>query len=266
MGDAGADGQGQGVGKLGDRRALELLERLLALEALDLQSAFQHAAQGIAEALEADKVDVFVREGDFLVALGTSDTTMGRLERQLGLDRLPVDRSGLLGRAYSGGKSYVCPRTADVSDELPELLEQLGVHSTIAAPVRHGRSVVAVVLASSATPGYFRPADLRFLEAVAGWVGLVGQRAALVEQLTERAAEEGLREGASSALELLTPRQREVAALVAEGLTNAEIATRLVLSQGTVANHVADIMRRVGVRRRAQLAAWITHPRSFSTE
>ena len=54
----------------------------------------------------------------------------------------------------------------------------------------------------------------------------------------------------------LTPREREVAALVAEGLTNAEIADRLVLNTGTVANHLAHIRRAVGARNRVQVAVW----------
>jgi DNA-binding NarL/FixJ family response regulator len=54
----------------------------------------------------------------------------------------------------------------------------------------------------------------------------------------------------------LTDRQREIAALVAEGLTNGEIATRLVLTPGTVANHLALIMRAIGARNRVQVAVW----------
>ena len=57
-------------------------------------------------------------------------------------------------------------------------------------------------------------------------------------------------------LQRLTPRQTEIARLIAEGYTNAEIAMRLVLEAGTVANHVAHILDRLGVANRAQVAAW----------
>ena len=57
-------------------------------------------------------------------------------------------------------------------------------------------------------------------------------------------------------LAALTPREREVAALVAAGLTNAEIAERLVLSPGTVGNHLANIVRALGARNRVQVAVW----------
>jgi DNA-binding NarL/FixJ family response regulator len=55
---------------------------------------------------------------------------------------------------------------------------------------------------------------------------------------------------------LLTPRQREVAALITEGLSNSEIALRLVLEPGTVANHVGNILSRLGFRSRTQIATW----------
>jgi len=54
----------------------------------------------------------------------------------------------------------------------------------------------------------------------------------------------------------LTPRQREIASLVASGRTNRQIAQELVLTTGTVANHVAQILDRLGLDNRVQLAAW----------
>lgn len=52
----------------------------------------------------------------------------------------------------------------------------------------------------------------------------------------------------------LTPREREVAALVALGLTNREIATRLFLSERTAQNHVQHILTKLGLRNRGQIA------------
>jgi DNA-binding NarL/FixJ family response regulator len=54
-------------------------------------------------------------------------------------------------------------------------------------------------------------------------------------------------------LEALTDREREVVALVADGLSNTEIGDRLVVSPATAKTHVSRAMRKLGVRDRAQL-------------
>src|SRR3982750_2372597 len=52
----------------------------------------------------------------------------------------------------------------------------------------------------------------------------------------------------------LTPRELEIAELISEGLSNEQIARRLVLTTGTVANHVAHILAKLGVHSRVQVA------------
>jgi pimeloyl-ACP methyl ester carboxylesterase/DNA-binding CsgD family transcriptional regulator len=56
-------------------------------------------------------------------------------------------------------------------------------------------------------------------------------------------------------LDELSPREREVLRFVAEGLSDADIATRLVLSPHTVHRHVANIRRKLGLRSRSAAAA-----------
>jgi DNA-binding NarL/FixJ family response regulator len=51
----------------------------------------------------------------------------------------------------------------------------------------------------------------------------------------------------------LTPRQREIAALIADGLSNKQIARRLSIEQATVKNHVHSILVKLGVSRRDQV-------------
>jgi DNA-binding CsgD family transcriptional regulator len=55
----------------------------------------------------------------------------------------------------------------------------------------------------------------------------------------------------------LTRREREIAGLLAEGLTNREIAARLVISQRTAETHVDHILRKLGMTSRTQVANWV---------
>jgi DNA-binding CsgD family transcriptional regulator len=68
--------------------------------------------------------------------------------------------------------------------------------------------------------------------------------------------------GDAGAATPLSPRELEVAGLVAEGLSNPAIARRLYLSRPTIAHHVAHILTKLGFASRAQIAAWVVQQRS----
>ena len=63
---------------------------------------------------------------------------------------------------------------------------------------------------------------------------------------------------APSAPSEVTPRELEIAALIADGHSNKAIAAELVISPATVARHVANMMIKLGFRSRAQIAVWVT--------
>jgi len=77
----------------------------------------------------------------------------------------------------------------------------------------------------------------------------LGRRAAALQRFPARGPR------SSDLTNLLTPRQVEILALVAEGLSNAEIASRLYLTESTVKWHVRKILRALGVSNRAQAVA-----------
>ncbi|HEV2450820.1 MAG TPA: tetratricopeptide repeat protein, partial [Streptosporangiaceae bacterium] len=56
----------------------------------------------------------------------------------------------------------------------------------------------------------------------------------------------------------LTAREHEIAALIAQGMTNRVIAGELVIAPATVARHVANILAKLGFESRTQIAAWMT--------
>jgi DNA-binding NarL/FixJ family response regulator len=74
----------------------------------------------------------------------------------------------------------------------------------------------------------------------------------LVSEFAARAKEPG----PTSQLDTLTEREREVMSLVAEGLSNDEIAERLVVSPATAKTHVSRAMVKLGARDRAQLVVF----------
>jgi DNA-binding NarL/FixJ family response regulator len=82
--------------------------------------------------------------------------------------------------------------------------------------------------------------------------------ALLAPSITRRLIEEFARNARSdrrspAALDILTTREREVLSLVAGGLSNAEIATQLVVSPATSKTHVSRVMAKLNARDRAQL-------------
>lgn len=62
----------------------------------------------------------------------------------------------------------------------------------------------------------------------------------------------------------LTRREREVAELIGQGLTNREIGTRLVIAQRTAESHVESIMAKLGVTSRTRVALWLAQHDSWS--
>lgn len=54
----------------------------------------------------------------------------------------------------------------------------------------------------------------------------------------------------------LTPREREVLALVIQGMANKQIARRLGISEKTVKGHLTNLFQRIGVADRTQAALW----------
>jgi non-specific serine/threonine protein kinase len=64
---------------------------------------------------------------------------------------------------------------------------------------------------------------------------------------------------------ILTRREEEVAVLIAQGLTNRQVASELSISEHTVATHVAKIMKKLRLRSRAQITAWVIEQRTPSS-
>lgn len=165
----------------------------------------------------------------------------------------------------------VAPAVGHPAAEVQRAL--VGVAAEVAA-ARGDHAAVVALLADRYRPDHDEPGEargrarLRFLLAaalvglgrrddalaVAGagrrdlarWPGFrADELARLVERLTPTPTDDAL-----------SPREREVAELVAEGLTNAELARRLFISPRTAAVHVSNILTKLGLSNRTEVAAW----------
>ena len=96
------------------------------------------------------------------------------------------------------------------------------------------------------------PAEALFeaVRVIAGGEALLAP--AITRRLIAEFARLRPRQVRPEALSDLTPRETEILGLVAEGLSNREIAERLVLSDETVKTHVSHVLRKLGLRDRAQ--------------
>ena len=241
----------------GNGRLLETLQRLIAIQAPQLRPALDQACSLVAEALEADKVDVFLYEGasTSLVAMGTSDTPMGRKQHEAGLNRLPIANNGPSVQVFLTGTPYLNGRIDQDPDQPRGMVQHLGVRSEIDVPLDVAGERRGIVQVDSHQSEFFTERDLHFVTAVSGWIGMVTHRAELFETATAEAARQAERRFADD-IARITRRERELASLIAEGLTNAAIADRLSLAEGTVANHIEHILRKLGLRSRTQIAVW----------
>ena len=99
------------------------------------------------------------------------------------------------------------------------------------------------------------PAELlRAVRAVVDGDALLSPR--VTRRLIEEFASRAKAPQPAAGLDVLTDREREVVALVAEGLSNDEIAERLIMSAATARTHVSRAMIKVGARDRAQLVVF----------
>jgi len=134
-------------------------------------------------------------------------------------------------------------RAARLAGAAAALLDRIGAQPPPTAPMR--TAIVARWHASLSARG----ADRAWREGKA-----MGLRAAIAYALGD---DEPAPTAPRHTPLTLTPRQLEVARLVAQGLTNKEIASRLFVSERTAEGHIDQICNKLGFNSRVQIAAWL---------
>jgi GAF domain-containing protein len=167
------------------RHYLPLLQRLLSIRRPTLEETLNEASTKIAAAFQADKVDCFIHHAatDMLVALGTSETPLGRRQQALGLDRLPVQRGGRAATVFLSAQPFVTGAAHQDPDELPEIITELGIRSTIAVPLMAEERVDGVLSVTSRDESQYGRADMELLESISYWIQLLRQRQQLLDQV-----------------------------------------------------------------------------------
>lgn len=187
-------------------RLLPLLEELLDLPVWDEREALNSAANSVARWTQCDKVDAFLFDADrnALVAIGTSDTPLGRLQKDLGLDVLRVEQGGRMVETYKTGRIYFTGHADQDEGELPGIVHDLGARSEINAPLEidgRRRGVLSVV---SQQPEYFPEEGRRLIALIARWVGALAHRAELVQKLRAEEMQRARRTAAEEMLSVLS--------------------------------------------------------------
>lgn len=197
----------------------------------------RRAASGAFEQHDADKLALLT--GAIAEAIRTS-LRFDAARRVTG-----AEAPGLVLLGADGGVEMITPPARDLLDamdggpaEVPSALLAL------ASFVRSGRGDPvsgAIVTAPSAAGWLTLHASL---QAADGRVAIVVERATGMQSAALRLEAHGA-----------TAREREVATMLARGLTNAEIAEALVLSPHTVSDHLKNLFEKVGVATRQELVA-----------
>jgi DNA-binding CsgD family transcriptional regulator len=169
----------------------------------------------------------------------------------------PGEHAVAEGVAYAGPIELALGRGALAVGDLDRAVDDLGAAAASAAAagargfLAEARYHLAVALLARRGPGDDETAAAAAAEAdrlvrALGMAAYADRARALLSRV----------EGAGSSGPL-SRREMEVAGLVAEGLTNRQIAERLVISERTAQNHVQHILTKLGFSTRSQIAAWL---------
>ncbi|SDT33307.1 regulatory protein, luxR family [Friedmanniella luteola] len=190
-----------------------------------------------------------VSHAEICVWLG--DTATAAVLRDLLAPWSDLEASAYASTPYTGPVSYALGRLAVLLGEVEEgrrlLLDALArterLHALPYLALTHA-ALARLDGAATRSGRAHAETGLRFARRL-GMAPLVDELTALVEAAEPRAGR-------------LSTREREVAALVAEGLSNATIAGRLGVSERTVESHVSHVLTKLDSRSRAAVAAWWT--------
>jgi DNA-binding CsgD family transcriptional regulator len=207
-----------------------------------------------------DEVFAAVAEQDWRSGSQAHDLISAGLAAALPLDRIDRMRRELLGPdVWDDYRRLVEAQVAEAHGDLAAALagyravrESAVVPPSVRGTARLGVARCLLAMGERHEAAHEHSAAAVVLQRWSGW---------RVAQLEDVRALLGIAPAdggqAVSGPAALTPREREVALLIADGLTNSELARRLYISPRTAAVHVSSILRKLGVTSRTEVAALV---------
>ena len=273
----------------------EVLQSLVHIFRGDLPTAIAQADRGIRHGEERGELWVrsygMISSGIALWLSGELDASMQRLREALRIKRDLDDRlgvalglEGISGCLCSRGEYVRSARLLGAADRMRESTQAswFGPHHEVLREIYTAQSVEALGqegFRAAFETGELLPPAVAIDDALddsasaePGGTGPAGTGAASTTspdngpvnspanngQANNGSAITGTANTGAEADRPLTEREFQVAALVAEGLSNRDIAERLTIAKRTADSHVEHILAKLGYSSRAQIAAWIT--------
>lgn len=176
-----------------DQVLLTTLEELLDIPVGHVHHALSRAASLLADVLRADKVDFWLHEQDVIRVIGVSDTPVGQRQVALGLNQFTRQEQTRVWDVVDTGEPYLTGHADQDPGVHPGIVLELGIRSMAGVPLEVAGGRRGVVLLADRQRARFSERHLRFLFAVARWVGLVLRQSDLVEAAARHAAAEAER-------------------------------------------------------------------------
>ena len=180
-----------------------------------------------------------------LLELGLVDEAVSRLDAWEA-DGRRLRREWVLAHA-TRCRGLVAAASGDVDGAVSLLADAVARHEAVGDPFGRARALLALGVVR-------RRARQKLAAREAIEAARAGFEELGAERWAQRAGEELSQIGGRTRSEGLTPAERRVAALVAKGRTNAEVAAALFLAERTVASHLTRVYSKLGVRSRTELS------------
>jgi len=252
--------------ELAFRAGLTLLEATVLADAIEFDwiagddTAFERHVS-MFEALMSPAVEMFSK---FFVGAARGGAA-GARPRYETVERRTFAYLMLSAHATDAAERERCARLALAgADESSQPLLRVLARVTLGEIVASERRKLLKEASDLAAAMESRPLQ-EAVAAVRAGTGAGGMLQPLLERFRSRAAD-ALTAASLPASSPLSKREREISELVAAGMSNREIAAKLVLSERTVENHISSAFNKLGIGSRAALASYVTREQRTARE